>query len=30
VARHNQVGVGVYAMVERGGVIRRGDAIRIE
>jgi uncharacterized protein len=29
-AQHNQVNVGVYAAVERGGTIRRGDPIRIE
>jgi MOSC domain-containing protein len=30
VARYNQVHVGVYASVERGGIIHRGDTIRIE
>ena len=29
-AQHNQVNVGVYAEVARGGTIRRGDSIRIE
>ena len=29
-AQHNQVNVGVYAGVERGGTIRRGDPVRIE
>lgn len=29
-AQHNKVSVGVYATVERGGTIRRGDAIRVE
>ncbi len=29
-ARHNQVNVGVYAAVTQGGIIRRGDAVRIE
>jgi uncharacterized protein len=29
-ARHNQVNVGVYASVLRGGHVRRGDAIRLE
>src|SRR5262249_42236190 len=29
-AQHNQVNVGVYAAVVRGGTIRRGDAVRIE
>jgi MOSC domain-containing protein len=29
-AQHNQVNVGVYAGVARGGAIRRGDSIRIE
>lgn len=29
-AQHNQVHVGVYASVVRGGTIRRGDAVRIE
>jgi hypothetical protein len=28
-AQHNQANVGVYAMVERGGMIRRGDWITI-
>jgi uncharacterized protein YcbX len=29
-AQHNQVNVGVYAAVVRGGTIRRGDTVRIE
>jgi hypothetical protein len=29
-AQHNQVNVGVYAAVLRGGMIRRGDPVRIE
>jgi uncharacterized protein YcbX len=29
-AQHNQVNVGVYASVVRGGEVRRGDAIRLE
>ncbi|MGE5755045.1 MAG: MOSC domain-containing protein [Planctomycetaceae bacterium] len=29
-AQHNQVNVGVYAAVLRGGTIRRGDPIRFE
>jgi uncharacterized protein len=29
-AQHNQVNVGVYADVARGGTIRRGDSVRIE
>jgi uncharacterized protein len=29
-AQHNQVNVGVYANVARGGTIRRGDAVRLE
>jgi uncharacterized protein YcbX len=29
-AQHNKVSVGVYATVERGGSIRRGDAVRVE
>lgn len=29
-AQHNKANVGVYAAVLRGGLIRRGDAIRIE
>ena len=29
-AQHNQVNVGVYAAVARGGIIRRGDPVRIE
>src|SRR6266571_8775214 len=30
VAQHNKVNVGVYATVERGGMIHRGDAVRVE
>jgi uncharacterized protein len=29
-AQHNKVNVGIYATVERGGSIRRGDAVRVE
>jgi len=29
-AQHNQVNVGVYAAVARGGRIRRGDAVRVK
>jgi len=29
-AQHNQVNVGVYAAVVRGGTIRRGDPVRLE
>lgn len=29
-AQHNQVNVGVYAAVVRGGTIRRGDPVRVE
>ena len=29
-AQHNQVNVGVYAHVVRGGTIRRGDPVRLE
>ncbi len=29
-AQHNQVNVGVYAAVARGGTIRRGDPVRLE
>ena len=29
-AQHNQVNVGVYAAVVRGGTMRRGDLVRIE
>jgi uncharacterized protein len=29
-AQHNQVNVGVYAAVGRGGTIRRGDPVRFE
>ncbi len=29
-AQHNKVSVGVYARVERGGTIHRGDAVRVE
>jgi uncharacterized protein YcbX len=28
-AQHNKVSVGVYATVERGGIIRRGDAVKV-
>jgi uncharacterized protein len=30
VAKYNQVHVGVYASVKRGGTIHRGDPIRLE
>lgn len=30
VARHNKASVGVYATVERGGVIKRGDSVTVE
>jgi uncharacterized protein YcbX len=30
VARYNQVNVGVYASVEHGGIIHRGDPIRLK
>ena len=30
VAKYNQVYVGVYASVERGGIIHRGDTVQIE
>jgi uncharacterized protein len=30
VARYNQVNVGIYASVLRGGTIRRGDLVRLE
>jgi MOSC domain-containing protein YiiM len=30
VARYNQVNVGVYASVLRGGTIRRGDLVQLE
>lgn len=30
VARYNQVTAGVYASVHRGGIIRRGDPVRLE
>ena len=30
VARYNQVHVGVYASVERGEIIHRGDIVQIE
>jgi uncharacterized protein YcbX len=30
VAKYDQVHVGVYASVERGGIIHRGDTIRVE
>src|SRR5438552_3518646 len=29
-AQHNQVNVGVYASVVHGGVVRRGDAVRLQ
>ena len=29
-AQHNQVNVGVYASVLRGGTVHRGDAIRLD
>ena len=29
-AQHNEVNVGVYAAVLRGGTIRRGDPVRLE
>ncbi len=29
-ARHNQVHVGVYGTVLKGGALRRGDPVRIE
>lgn len=29
-AQHNKVSVGIYATVERGGPIRRGDAVTVE
>lgn len=29
-AKYNKVNVGIYARVERGGSIRRGDAVRVE
>jgi len=29
-ARHNEANVGVYAAAMRGGIIRRGDPVRIE
>src|SRR5439155_26840519 len=29
-AQHNKVKVGVYAKVERGGTIHRGDAVTVE
>jgi len=29
-ARHNRASVGVYASVLQGGVVRRGDAVRLE
>lgn len=29
VAQHNEVHVGVYASVKRGGVVRRGDTVRL-
>ena len=29
-AQHNQVNVGVYASVLRGGRVRRGDAVSLQ
>ena len=29
-AQHNKVSVGVYAAVERGRTVRRGDAVRVD
>ena len=29
-AQHNKVSVGVYATIDRGGTIHRGDAVRVE
>jgi hypothetical protein len=29
-AQHNKVSVGVYAAVERGGTVRRGDAVGVD
>jgi uncharacterized protein len=29
-AQHNKVSVGVYATVERGGTVHRGDTVRVE
>ena len=29
-AQHYKVSVGVYAAVERGGTVRRGDAVRVD
>jgi uncharacterized protein len=29
-AQHNQANIGVYAAVLRGGMVRRGDAVRLE
>src|SRR4029453_5777527 len=29
-AQHNKVSVGIFATVERGGSIHRGDAVRVE
>jgi len=29
-AQHNKVSVGVYATVERGGTVHRGDSVRVE
>ena len=29
-AQHNSANVGVYALVERGGIVRRGDAVWVE
>ena len=28
-AKHNSANVGVYAMVEQGGMVRRGDEVRV-
>jgi hypothetical protein len=30
IARYNNVNAGVYASVQRGGTIRRGDLVRFE
>ncbi|MCH7618117.1 MAG: MOSC domain-containing protein, partial [Chloroflexi bacterium] len=28
-AKHNSANVGVYAAVERGGTVRRGDSVEL-